>query len=799
MGTISDKLTYLNTTKSQLKDMINNGLDDNNKITSSTTFRNYVTSIFNAFLEALRTPDTLFTNLPKKSGTGANITLNDTANAPMRITLGSRALEQKTNLFKGGIEQGSLVNGEPSTGSNRVRTIDYISVVPNTTIPISFTGLNQYVAVNYNSSKSYVSQINWANSGTDYTIPNNTYYIKLIFKNTTGTDITPSSLTSLQVGNPPNPSYPQDIHTISGSNTIKVYGNLFDISTITENTYLDGGTGNTGTSSVTNLSDYIELKDTTDCYLDYDYTSLLNSGSRSYCFYNSSKTYISGNSYTATDKKHTITTPSNAKYIRFAYDKNCTDIKFYQTLETKDIDLKSKNLLNNNVYATKADMVLTPIETGMRAICTTTSSASNTNIGLSIVVCDITPYIGQKITLSAHAKSSSTNKGFMYLRLCKANGDTTNDYGTITSSSTLDGDISVSYTIPSGIGEYHYISATLYSTRNGAVNKNDYVDYTNLQLEVGDKTDYEPYYDYGECGSIGNYENIPIRTFGKNLLDKDNANILNNTLLNGTTGIITSFNGCKSLYISIESSTTYTISKILSARFAVGTCVSTPANSVTCNVYSQDNTATSITITSGASDKYLCVFYYLSGTDTLTDTAILNSIQIEKGNQATSYEPYGNGTWYLKQEIGKYVFTGNENITLNYPGETYQYYFIELPNKAYSNNNVNLNNFSTHFVSVQNAIAELSDGKFTISGTGNLVVCDTRNNSVENFKTWLTTNQPVFEYILATPTYTPITGTLAEQLENVYQKMLSQKGQTNISQVNDDLSFNLSVQAIEEL
>lgn len=91
---ISDKLTYLNETKSQLKDMINYGLDDNNKITNSTTFRNYVSSIFNAFLEALKTPDTLFTNLPKKSGTGANITLNDTANAPMRIELGATELTQ---------------------------------------------------------------------------------------------------------------------------------------------------------------------------------------------------------------------------------------------------------------------------------------------------------------------------------------------------------------------------------------------------------------------------------------------------------------------------------------------------------------------------------------------------------------------------------------------------------------------------------------------------------------------------------------------------------------------------------
>ena len=50
MGTTAQKLEYLWTTKSQLKDMINYGLDEN-KITSSTTFRDYVSSIKEAFLE----------------------------------------------------------------------------------------------------------------------------------------------------------------------------------------------------------------------------------------------------------------------------------------------------------------------------------------------------------------------------------------------------------------------------------------------------------------------------------------------------------------------------------------------------------------------------------------------------------------------------------------------------------------------------------------------------------------------------------------------------------------------------
>ena len=94
MSDISTKLTYLNTTKSQLKDQINYGLPTEKQITSSTTFRNYVSSIFEAFLESLRNPDTLFTNLPKTTGTGTQITLNNTAYAPMRIELNPTAISQ---------------------------------------------------------------------------------------------------------------------------------------------------------------------------------------------------------------------------------------------------------------------------------------------------------------------------------------------------------------------------------------------------------------------------------------------------------------------------------------------------------------------------------------------------------------------------------------------------------------------------------------------------------------------------------------------------------------------------------
>ena len=90
----ANKLTYLNTTKSNLKDMINYGLDNSNKIDSNTTFRNYVSSLFTAFIESLNNPETLWNNLPKITSLGTSATLTGTANAPMKIKLNPTQLEQ---------------------------------------------------------------------------------------------------------------------------------------------------------------------------------------------------------------------------------------------------------------------------------------------------------------------------------------------------------------------------------------------------------------------------------------------------------------------------------------------------------------------------------------------------------------------------------------------------------------------------------------------------------------------------------------------------------------------------------
>jgi hypothetical protein len=94
---IADTIQSMQTHTSNAYTMIGYGTD----LTGiNKNLENLSTSIFNAFLEALRNPDTLFTNLPKITGSGTQISLNDTANAPMRIELGSVALEQETTTGK---------------------------------------------------------------------------------------------------------------------------------------------------------------------------------------------------------------------------------------------------------------------------------------------------------------------------------------------------------------------------------------------------------------------------------------------------------------------------------------------------------------------------------------------------------------------------------------------------------------------------------------------------------------------------------------------------------------------------
>ena len=228
--------------------------------------------------------------------------------------------------------------------------------------------------------------------------------------------------------------------------------------------------------------------------------------------------------------------------------------------------------------------------------------------------------------------------------------------------------------------------------------------------------------------------------------------------------------------------------------------------------------------------------YYLRITINTTRSNI-DTMMINKGNTALPYEPYqsnsvlltlgdkeicwiGNykdkifkaikgdeiydslsveekntldyGKWYLRKAINKVVLDGSETGWNEYSNANNLKYF-GLPISTGTPNS-NRNMLSDHFTKV-NSLWELSsyiNGTQISSNLQNLLFMTIDYTSLANFKTWLSNNNTTVYYVLATPTYTPITGTLKDELEAL-QKAQSYKGTTNINQINNDLPFNMNV------
>ena len=263
MSDIATKLTYLNTTKQKIKDSINN---IGGNITSETTFRQYVAAL-----------ESIYQSMPKVSGTGTTLSLSPTLKGLMQSTLKGNTY-QKTiagnQLFdytntdnyvnSGNSNLTKITNGiriaTTNQGTNRFASVilgEYSNFSGKTisisgTITPSSTNNSSWQLWYMNSSKSLISQID-SNTNTNFTKtltsspPTNTYYLALVLYNTRSvtsvagmtTDFTNIMInegstylpyeeyvgsTPITKTPSPNPDFPQDIHNVSGNNSIVVCG-----------------------------------------------------------------------------------------------------------------------------------------------------------------------------------------------------------------------------------------------------------------------------------------------------------------------------------------------------------------------------------------------------------------------------------------------------------------------------------------------------------------------------------------------------------------------------------------------
>ena len=133
-------------------------------------------------------------------------------------------------------------------------------------------------------------------------------------------------------------------------------------------------------------------------------------------------------------------------------------------------------------------------------------------------------------------------------------------------------------------------------------------------------------------------------TRGVQLFDKIHSNVLDvyihgseNTIYNASTL------NRKLIYIQCEANANYTITKLTGTYFRVASTSEIPARGVNTINKIVNDSGNVITINSGNNANYLAVNFYNDDTDTLTEQQMLDSIMIEEGTEATSYEPYTGG------------------------------------------------------------------------------------------------------------------------------------------------------------
>lgn len=125
----------------------------------------------------------------------------------------------------------------------------------------------------------------------------------------------------------------------------------------------------------------------------------------------------------------------------------------------------------------------------------------------------------------------------------------------------------------------------------------------------------------------------------KNLFNKNGSPILymwvdasNNTYAKETSSTY-------STYVKVKPNTTYTISKTAGKTFRVATSTNIPIDGGSVLSTTANHTGSSITITTPSNANYLFVNYYNTNNgDTIGESTMRDSIQIEKGSTATEYE-----------------------------------------------------------------------------------------------------------------------------------------------------------------
>jgi len=547
-------------------------------------------------------------------------------------------------------------------------------------------------------------------------------------------------------GASPNPSYPQNIEVVTGTQNVEVCGkNLFDKSQailgrrldLSGNLYSESGYYTTPYIRVNPSTKYIKNSPSQDAY-------------HRYCFYTKNKTFISQSTY------NLYTMPSRCEYVRFCGLQSELDTTQFEQGDTSttyeayqgttypvnlgNIELCKISTYQDRIYKRNDKWYLYK-EIGkitLNGTETVTRKGTNTtgyyrfaiDIGRNIYSTDTTqedaPFYCNKFVNGSRGKSYT-------LVDCIFPTDTTFGY--------------------SSFGIYYDATKEMTSTQ-----------FQNWLSQNG----IVVYYPYA----------TPTTT---EITDTNLVNQLN-ALYNANIYPITNIN-----------TDTSNLLPYIDLHYNFVTPSPSPSRPSVVNVVKGNNT-----ITISNSDN----------TESQVFPINLGDMELCKIGTYQDYIYESNGNWFKKDNIGKVVLNGSEDweVFLNV---NYEYQLVLFDGATTDTDNQYFPAICSNYINRNVASSLLNNYEFshfstkpTPSSTQKKRYVRFRNNEITTLQDWknnLESNNSIIYIPLATPTDTQITDTtLITQLDNL-QKAISYDSQTNISQNNTDKPFIIYAEAIRSL
>lgn len=339
---------------------------------------------------------------------------------------------------------------------------------------------------------------------------------------------------------------------------------------------------------------------------------------------------------------------------------------------------------------------------------------------------------------------------------------------------------------------------------NIKISNSDGTEEQNYPISLSSKNLFKPYTNNGSVTSNG-----VVYTMNSDNTITINGTATGNTWVEILENFRASVQSSTTKYLNLDSTKIYVIkANIISGTYTGQTRFYTQINSSGGEVYSNLNNSSSIANSDGL---YRAWFRVFNG-DVFDNLKI--GIQLEEGSTATTYEPYYN-IEYCK--IGDYADQIFKNTT-----DSPYYDNTLIENEWYLKKNVKETNLSTLswnvYATNKYRTSDLSDNILIVAsstkfpGLSEKYISQPANVTITNgqFSVGIlsniaymyicdTTGSPSGKmyYPLKTPIYIHISQEnypiLKAQLDNLYNNSKSYNGQTNITQTNDDLPFNISV------